>query len=765
MIAAQRRGMWESRQESPTMRFYRKIFSDKPELSIRVRVITLLAMLWASATLILVGASLVVPLVTAPFFIAGHVVAYRAINRRIPAMPVVIALIIIVVGVSMRHELVMAVRGERIPVAHFLLISGAASVFEARTRAGLYTQLFFSALIMFFASELAFGNEFTLLLGGYLALIVTFLAVSQYTDITREASIKRSGGPVAATGFWAGVAAFVGISAFVAFMLLPWDSSQTPEAARFAILPVGGGVEGQAPPMTPEEARKLLEQAAIRQPGSGGQGSFGGRAGLANGMGADDFGNDAVSGNGVGASGVDGAYQRPSGTALVAPELEPGTVAFIRSGVASYWRGNVYDTFSPPRADGEGEWISTLPDRRRIGSLFGRPDDENSDNRYLQTFFMQQGLGSTFISGYEPLSIAIGRDEYGMPIAPGGSTYQVVSGRPGITPEELRMDVGGWKGTEYSALPPGYEDIYALARAMTADAETDFDRAATIAAYLNTLEYDPESTSPLESSGDLTEFVFGERPGSAIDFATAQSLMSRAVGLQSRVATGFLPGVFNPYSGASEISASDLHAWAEVNFEQAGWVPFDASSRPDLPTPSDLETPPPSGLSSMLERRFGDDLAAALSSSPGGLKSLFEWLLKSGPAFAATVMLFTALVGFGYWWWLRMRRRVSAADEALWMEYSALSGPDRAERLRILKSFSKLEGRITKAGFRRRRDNEPISIYAQRAARYMTSGGEGIITAATAAEHAAYAPGQITPESAREAVRTMSGLRLQSALR
>ena len=122
---------------------------------------------------------------------------------------------------------------------------------------------------------------------------------------------------------------------------------------------------------------------------------------------------------------------------------------------------------------------------------------------------MQQGLGSGFITGYEPLSIAITRDGRGRPVAAVGDTYQVVSGRPAITPEELRLDQGGWAGSEFGVLPPGYGDIYALARALTVDAETDFDRDAGIAAYLNGLEYDPESTSPLESSGDLTEFVFG----------------------------------------------------------------------------------------------------------------------------------------------------------------------------------------------------------------------------------------------------------------
>ncbi len=749
------------RSDSSLMTLYRRMFSDKPERSIRVRILALTASLWAAATLIIVSTSLVVPLIAMPVFVIGHIVAYKAIKRRIPALPLVIALIIIVVGVAMRHELVLAVRGERIPVAHFLLIAGAASVFEARTRAGLYTQLFFSALIMFFASELAFGNEFAALLGGYLAIIVTFLALSQYTDITREASVARRGGAFGATVFWAVVAGMIGVSSLIAFLLLPWDASQTPESARFAILPVNGAGDGTEPPITPEEARQLMEQATLQQ-GPDGQ-SLGGGQGV--GAGINDLGDGGpIVGGGANPAGGSVFERRPTGTALSAPDLDPGTVAYIRSAVASYWRGAVYDSFDAPAAGGEGEWLSTLPDRRRLGSLFARPNGEEDDERYLQTYFMQQGLGRSFITGYEPLSLSVPRDRNGLPVVDEGATYQVVSGRPAITADELRQDRGGWAATEFSVLPPGYGEIYSLARALTADAETDFDRAATIAGYLNGLEYDPESESPLESSAELAEFVFGERPGSAIDFATAQALMSRAVGLQSRIATGFLPGSFNPYSGAAEIKDTDLHAWAEVLFDEAGWVPFDASSRPDLPSPSSLETPPPSGLSSLLDRRLGDNLASALNSSPGGLATAFEWLLQVGPLFGVSIMLLTAIAGFAYWWyWLRHRIR-SDQDQFEWMSYSALSGSDHKERMRILKSFSKLERRVAKAGFRRRRSSEPISLYAERAATYMTHGADGLLNAASAAERAAYSTEEVSVTEAERVERTVNTLQMKLAV-
>lgn len=724
------------------MQMYRKVFSDNPELSKRVRVLTLIASLWAAASLVLVGASFTVPLAVMPAFVIGHVVAFRATKKRVPGLPVIIALIIIVVGVAMRHELVLAVHGERVPVAHFLLIAGAASVFEARTRAGLFTQLFFSALVMFFASELAFGNEFAALLGGYIAVIIAFLAMAQYTDLTRDAITPRQGGPLGATGFWVGVTALVAVSSFAAFMLLPWDNSQTPDAARLAIMPLNGSEPGQEAPPSPEELRQMLETAAAAQAAGGGTGATaGGDFGDLDGVGV---GGSQASQSGDGAGPV-------TGDALRAPELEEGSVAYVRSGVSSYWRGAVYDTYDPNALDGAGQWLSTLPDGRRLASLFARPADVEDDDRYLQTFFMQQGLGEEFLSGYEPLSIAIPRDRFGRPLALDGSTYQVVSGMPAISPDDLREDTGDWSSRQYGVLPAEYGEIYRMARALTVDAETDFDKAAAIAAYLNSLPYDPESKSPLESSADLLEFVNGERPGSAIDFATAQALMSRSVGLQSRVATGFLPGTYNPYSGASEIKSTDLHAWAEVLFEDAGWVPVDPSSRPDIPSPTDLESAPPSGLSSLLERRLGDNFASAVGQSPGGLKIAFEWILKSGRFIGGAVMLVALIGGFLSWWFL-FRNRKRAASVGGPMSYSRIDG---AERSLTLKEFAHIEKRLAKAGFRKRRENEPFAVYATRAGRYLIEGAEDLRVAADLAALAAYSERPM-PDGAASEMRSLA---------
>lgn len=159
----------------------------------------------------------------------------------------------------MRFELVEALQGNRIPVANFLLIAGAASVFDARTRAGLYTQLVFSGIVMFFAAEKAFGNEFVGLLGGYMAIVVILLATAQYVDLTKGASVRGLSTRFGSAMYWTAAGFAVLIASFVSFMILPWDASQTPQAARQAFLPVNGE-DSPLPNIDPSMAQDLMNQ-------------------------------------------------------------------------------------------------------------------------------------------------------------------------------------------------------------------------------------------------------------------------------------------------------------------------------------------------------------------------------------------------------------------------------------------------------------------------------------------------------------------------
>lgn len=731
------------RYESTLGRAYRKVFNDRPELSVRVRVLVAAATVWAALTLYVIGVSTMIPLLAIPVTLVGHWVAVKAIRKRMPWISMMIAGTIITAGVTMRFELVEALQGNRIPVANFLLIAGAASVFDARTRAGLYTQLVFSGLVMFFAAEKAFGNEFVGLLGGYMTLVVILLATAQYVDLTAGASVKGISNRIGTVVYWFGAGAAVVVASFASFMILPWDSSQTPQAARAAFLPVNGQ-DSPLPNVDPQTAQSMLDQNGdlVGQPQINPD-LFAQGGNLDGPLVQNDFIGDATDATGE-------LYGMP----LIGEIGGGDRIAYVRSAVASYWRGRTYDTFDPQANNDLGMWYSTTDDDRQFQSLYGQSADAASHDRYLQTYFLQQDLGNNVLTGYEPLAIAVPRDNRGrMSLAP-GSTYQVVSKQPETAPDILRRDRAEWVSREYGVIPSGFNELQTLAHALTRDAENDFDKASAITSYLQNLEYDDRAESPLQPSTDLHRFIIGELPGSAIDFASALTLMARSAGLQSRVATGYLPGEYNSYSGASKITPEDAHAWSEIYFRGAGWIPFDASTRPDLPTPADLEEAPPSGLSWLLDQRFGDSLAAAAGKTPGAVMKGFEFAVKNGlnwGLFALVMIGFTATVV----WYLFFYRK-SESEKPTKFDYSAVDGTDRKA---VIAAFVSAEKHLAKNGFRRRMPNESYREYAFAGQLHAEDDAESLNWLADMASRAAFSSTEIDSEQTLSALDHAKDLR------
>jgi protein-glutamine gamma-glutamyltransferase len=93
----------------------------------------------------------------------------------------------------------------------------------------------------------------------------------------------------------------------------------------------------------------------------------------------------------------------------------------------------------------------------------------------------------------------------------------------------------------------------------------------------------------------LAYFLFVRKKGHCEYFASSMAVMLRTLGVPSRVATGFLGGVYNPLSGWQVVRASDAHSWVEAWIPGRGWMTFD-------PTPADPSATDPSAWTSALNR-------------------------------------------------------------------------------------------------------------------------------------------------------------------
>jgi protein-glutamine gamma-glutamyltransferase len=114
-----------------------------------------------------------------------------------------------------------------------------------------------------------------------------------------------------------------------------------------------------------------------------------------------------------------------------------------------------------------------------------------------------------------------------------------------------------------------------LAQQITASSKNEFDKAANIQRYLIAHYSYTLDLSGSHGQDPLANFLFVRRSGHCEYFASAMTIMLRAVGIPARYATGFLPGEFNDVGGDYIIRESDAHTWVEVYFPGYGWMTFD----------------------------------------------------------------------------------------------------------------------------------------------------------------------------------------------
>ncbi len=127
-----------------------------------------------------------------------------------------------------------------------------------------------------------------------------------------------------------------------------------------------------------------------------------------------------------------------------------------------------------------------------------------------------------------------------------------------------------------------------LARELTADADTVYDRVVALRDWLSSSEFlytldvpEPESQRPVD------EFLLRTRRGHCQLFASSLALMARSLGIPARVVSGYRGGVWSEPDQAYLVSNSMAHLWVEVYFIDHGWIPFDPSPADDSATVGD----------------------------------------------------------------------------------------------------------------------------------------------------------------------------------
>lgn len=83
---------------------------------------------------------------------------------------------------------------------------------------------------------------------------------------------------------------------------------------------------------------------------------------------------------------------------------------------------------------------------------------------------------------------------------------------------------------------------------------------------------------PLYPRDPVESFLFDSKRGFCEHFASAFVYLMRAAKIPARIVTGYQGGELNTVGQFLEIRQSDAHAWAEVWFQNRGWVRIDPTS-------------------------------------------------------------------------------------------------------------------------------------------------------------------------------------------
>lgn len=266
----------------------------------------------------------------------------------------------------------------------------------------------------------------------------------------------------------------------------------------------------------------------------------------------------------------------------------------VQSDVRAYWRLTSLDSFDGRiwRSDGnfgsaDGRLPSDLPDDLPVEAA-------------RQTFTIS-GLSAIWVpAAFEARAVDTGEadvrwDEDSSTLivdtdfeTSDGLTYTVDSAIPRLTPERLaavRSEVPDEIAQRYLPLPETFpQSVRLLADQVVAEAAAvnPYDQAIALQDFLRSDQFSYDLDVPAGHGEDqLERFLLaapeeGGRRGYCEQFAGSYAAMARAVGLPSRVAVGFTPGVEDPNQlGSYTVRGEQAHAWPEVYLTGVGWVAFE----------------------------------------------------------------------------------------------------------------------------------------------------------------------------------------------
>jgi len=515
-----------------------KLPSSPVENSLQARCFVFLGFVVAVIGVAIYGQDYVVPAAGVVVAAIGHVLSYRGrTKRRSVAGQVLVASLVMAALAYFLADSVLALFGGILPQANFAILLVAVTSFDLKTRRNCYSSLWISLAILYLAAVFAWDYPFGILVALWAVCLAGFWMGSHLRRI--DARLAAPARPVAlglAGALALGVVAFIFIPQPTAFSPTPLVVS-LPSFTQF-----DGQLENPALPLV------------------------------------------QISGDPSGAtSSIDLHFRGRLGDA---------PVMYVRTGAPAYWRGLVFDTYEGGRWTASRTNFATF--QPYIQPRFLPPAPAHNLGTFAQVFRVVRTLPGVISAAYPIQSLyapvtSLRRDAYGTFRTPdvlrAGQTYSVVSYLPNLSVQELEPDSaypGGRppeNNAEYVNSEPLSERAAALAQAAVAGhTGSEFAQVMALTTYLqDNFRYSLQLGQVPPGRDPVDWFLFDAKIGYCEQFATAETLMLRSLGIPARLATGYSTGDYDPVLNQSIVREHDAHAWVEVWFAGHGWVPVDPS--------------------------------------------------------------------------------------------------------------------------------------------------------------------------------------------
>jgi len=487
----------------------------------------------AVLAIVLYGQDYVIPALGVAATAIGHVVSYRgrARRRRFAGQAVLAALVFGALAYFLADS-ILALFGGTLPQANFAIALVAVTSFDLKTRRNCYSSLWISLAILYLAAVYAWDYPFGVLVALWAVCLGGFWMASHL----RRMEARLSAPPVALAVVVLGALA----AGLAAFIVLPQPAAGAPTPLVVSLpnfVSFRGEMENPALPLV------------------------------------------QIAGDPSGATGSVDLHFRG--------RLGDTPVMYVRTGAPAYWRGLVFDMYR------DGQWTASdhsyLQLQPYVPPRFLPPAPPNNLGTFVQTFRVLRPLPGVISAAYPIQSLyvpvaALRQDAYGTFHTPSllrpGQTYSVVSYLPNLSAQELaKAPFAGAVAGEYLDYGLLSKQARDLARqAVQGHTDTQFDTVMALTNYLQAnFKYSQQLGHVPAGRDPVDWFLFDVKIGYCEQFATAETLMLRSLGIPARLATGYSTGDYNPVLDQSVVRERDAHAWVEVWFAGHGWVPVDPS--------------------------------------------------------------------------------------------------------------------------------------------------------------------------------------------